>query len=294
MNRVAPIVIGALALLALFVGFSSIFIVQQGEQALVLQFGEPRRVVQDPGLKFKMPFLQTVTYYEQRLIEVDTELPKVLLSDQKGMIVDTYTQYRITDPLAFFQKLKNEAGAENRLSTVIKSSVTRVLGSHTLGDVLSEQRDPIMASILGEVAAKAKEFGIEVVDVRLRRADLPDEISKAIFNRMKSERDREAKQARAEGQQAGIEIKARADRDRTVLLAEAQRDAQSLRGEGDGMASKIYAEAYGKDPDFYAFFRSLQSYREALTNGDTTFVLSPDSQFFKYFGSVKGLPAPKQ
>lgn len=262
---------------------SALFIVPQTQQALVLQFGKPLRAVSNPGLNFKLPFLQNVVYYDKRLLEVDPAPQQVILADQKRIEADSFARYRIIDPLLFYQTVNNEQGARGRMEAIINSSVRRVLGSTTLVAMLSAEREKIMSDIRGEVADDAKRFGVEVADVRLRRADLPKQTSQSIYNRMRSEREREAREARAQGQELAQQIRSRADREKVVLVAEAQREAQIIRGEGDGQAIRIYAESYGKDPQFFAFYRSMQAYRMALTDGSTSMVLSPDSEFFKYF-----------
>jgi membrane protease subunit HflC len=287
-----PAIIAALVGIAavVFMGVSALFTVTQNQQALVLQFGEVRRFINEPGLHVKTPFIQNVIYFDKRVLEVDPPAQQVILSDQKRVDVDAYARFRITDPLKFYQTVAGEVGARARLSAIINSSLRRVLGSTTLASVLSAERDRIMADIQHEVGEEAKRFGIEMVDVRLRRADLPEQTSQAIYNRMKSERDREAKEARGQGQELALQIKARADRDKIVLLAEAAREAQIVRGEGDANAIKIYADAFGKDPQFFSFYRSMQAYSNALANGDTTMVLSPNLDFLRYFGDSTGSP----
>jgi membrane protease subunit HflC len=288
MNR--PGVIGAVvvAVFILLGLWSALFPVAQNQQALVLQFGEPRNFIKEPGLHIKVPFIQNVLYYDKRVLEVDPPAQQVILSDQKRVDVDAYARFRITDPLEFYKTLNTEFNARGRLSAIINSSMRRVLGSTTLVRVLSADRERIMADILHEVSDEAKRFGIEIVDVRLRRADLPEQTSQAIYNRMRSERDREAKEARAQGQEQAQQIRARADRDKTVLLAEAQREAQIVRGDGDAAAIKIYADSFGKDPQFFSFYRSMQAYRDALGSSDTTMVLSPDMDFLRFFGDPTG------
>lgn len=286
MNRILIIIGVAVAVLGLIVS-SSFFIVPQSQQALVLQFGDPRRMVQEPGLQFKIPFIQNVLYYDRRLLEVDPRSQQVILADQKRIEVDAFARYRITDPLTFYRTVNNEQGARSRLEAIINSSMRRVLGGTSMTSVLSGERDKIMADIRGEVQEDAKRFGVEVVDVRLRRADLPDTTSQAIYNRMRSEREREAREFRAQGQEQAQQIRSRADREKVVLVAEAQREAQILRGEGDATAIKTYADAFSADPEFFAFYRSLQAYRSVMGGSDTTLVLSPDSEFFRYFNRSK-------
>jgi membrane protease subunit HflC len=278
------------AAVALFIIASlSLFTVNQTEQALVLQFGELKRVVKDPGLKMKIPFVQTVVYLDSRVLDLDPPAEEVIASDQKRIVVDAIARYRITDPLKFFQTVGNELGMQSRLGRVINGSLRNVIGNYTLLDVLSDRRAAIMAEIKGQVNGEMASFGIDVIDVRIRHADLPQANSEAIFQRMRSERDREAKQARAEGAEIAQRIRARAERERTVILAEAQKTAQIVRGEGDAQSVKIYADAFGKDPQFFAFYRSMEAYKKAFGNGDnTSMILSPDSEFFRYFGNAEG------
>jgi membrane protease subunit HflC len=292
MNRPGFVAGGIVLVVLLIAAFSAFFTVDQTQLALVLQFGEPRQVINEPGLKVKVPFVQNVLFFDKRLLNVDPPEQEVILADQKRIDADAYARFRIANPLAFYQAVVNEEGARSQLGAVINSSMRRVLGSVPLSAILSPDRDRIMASIQNEVTEAAKRFGVEVVDVRLRRADLPEQTSQAIYQRMISERQREAKQYRAEGAQQGLEIRAKADRDKVVLLAEAANKAQGTRGEGDAASIKIYADAFGKDPQFFAFYRSMEAYREALGNSDTTMVLSPDSEFFRFFGSDKGAAPP--
>jgi membrane protease subunit HflC len=289
-NLIVAVVVVALGLIA--VAATSLFTVTQTEQALVLQLGELKSVVKDPGLHIKIPLVQNVVYLDNRVLDLDTPPEELIASDQKRLVVDAIARYRITDPLKFFQSVGNEAGMQSRLARVVNGSLRNVIGSYTLLDVLSDKRPAIMAEIKKQVNGEATNFGIDVIDVRIRRADLPQQNSEAIFARMRSERDREAKQARAEGAEIAQRIRARAERDRTVILAEAQKTSQIVRGEGDAQSVKIYADAFGKDPQFFAFYRSMEAYKKALGNSDsTTMVLSPDSEFLRYFGSSDGAAA---
>lgn len=265
---------------------ASLFTVNETQQALVLQFGEPRRVIKEPGLKIKIPFIQNVVIMDRRVLDLDPPVEQVILADQKRLDVDAFARYRIHDPLRFYQTVSNEVRAENRLNSIVNSALRRVLGSVTLLAVLSEERARVMSDIRGQVNGEAQDLGIEIVDVRIRRADLPEETSQSIFARMRSEREREAAEARAQGQEQSQQIRSRAERERTVLLAEAQRDAQKLRGEGDNQALRIIAEATSSDPQFYTYYRSLEAYRKTMGKGDTTYVLSPDSPFFRFFRDV--------
>lgn len=268
---------------AIFIALTSIFIVNESQQVMVVRFGNPIAQIRQPGMHFKMSILDDARFFEKRILNVDPPAEEVLLSDQKRLVVDTFARYRITNMLMFFQTLNTETAGEQRLHTIINAAVRSRLGRVALQDVLSEKRNLLMNNILSDVNAETKRFGVEVVDVRIVRADLPAQVTQSTFDRMQSEREREAKEARAEGEQMGLEIRSKSDRDRTILLSEAQRDAQILRGQGDQEAIRIYAEAFSKDPKFYSFYRSLEAYRKSLANADKTLVLSPDSEFFKYF-----------
>ena len=273
------VVVGALIVL----GYASIFTVNERQQALVLQFGRPDQVITQPGLHFKAPW-QDVYYLDKRILALDAPSEEVIASDQKRLVVDAFARYRIHDPLKFYESVGNDQVARQRLETLINSNLRRVLGSVAFSAVLSGERAALMKQIRDSVNDEAKEFGLDVVDVRIKRADLPAANSEAIYKRMKSERDREAKEFRAQGAEINQRIVSRADRNRTVLLAEAQKRADILHGEGDARAVQIFAEAFGKDPSFFEFYRSMEAYRKALSGKDTTMVLSPDSPFFKYFG----------
>ena len=262
----------------------SLFTVNQTQQALVLQFGEPKRTIQEPGLAFKLPFIQDVTYYEKRVLSlIPQDAEEVILSDQKRLQVDAYARYQIEDPLLFYQTVRNEMGARGRLEAIIDSSVRRALGRETLASILTGQRNDITRSIGEEVNASVSSLGIKIIDVRLRRADYPAATSQNIFNRMKSEREREAKEFRATGEEEAQKIRADAEKTRTVIISEAQREAQETRGAGDGKAIEIYADSFGQDADFFAFYRSMEAYRKSMNNNDTSLVLSPDSSFFRFF-----------
>ncbi len=275
-----------LAVAVLVLASSSLFIVNQAEQALVLRFGAHRATIKEPGLHVKLPFIEDVVFYDLRLLGLDPPDEQIILGDQKRIVVDTFTRYRISDPLKFYQSVRTETLARAQLAQIVSSAMRRVMGQVMLPSILSDERARIMQQIQQEVAERAdSELGIQVVDVRLRRADLPEETSQSIYDRMKSERERQAKEARAQGYEWGQQIRARADRERTVILAEAQRQAQIERGQGDAEANRIFADAFGKDPQFFALYRSLQAYRTALGDGNTTLVLSPDNEFLKAFGS---------
>lgn len=288
MNRVVTF-LGVVVIALAVVGFSSIFIVHQTEQALVLQFGEPKRVVTEPGLKFKLPFMQNVVFYDRRVLDLDPAAEEMIAADKRRIVADSYARYRITDPLKFYQAVGTEQGLVQRLGRVINASMRSVIGNYTLAALLTEQRARIMGEIQTRVNNEATQFGINVIDVRIRRVDLPQANSEAIFNRMKAERERDAKEARAEGAEIGQRIRSEADRDRTVLLAEAQKRAEELRGEGDGEAQAVYNAAYGGEAtEFYEFYRRMQAFRETFASGDSSLVLSPDSEFFRYFNELPG------
>lgn len=280
-----------LALLAvlLFGAYSAAFMVNQTQQALVLQFGEPKRTIQEPGLKFKLPFIQEAVYYERRVLSlIPQDAEEVILADQKRLQVDAYARYRIEDPLLFFQTVRNEIGARARLESIIDSSVRRVLGRETLASILTGERESINGSIRDEVNQSVASLGIQIIDVRLRRADYPEATSQNIFNRMKSEREREAKEFRATGEEEAQKIRADAEKTRTVIVAEAKRQAQEVRGEGDSNAIRIYADSFGRDPEFFSFYRSMEAYRKAIGESGTSMVLSPNSSFFRYFKDKDG------
>ncbi len=285
-----PLAVAALALLVLLVvsAFSALFIVDQTQQALVLQLGEPRRVIKEPGLHIKVPFIQNVFYYDKRVLDYEPPAEEVIAADQKRLVVDAFSRFLIVDPLRFYQAVGTEQAARSRLGSVISGSLRRVLGNVTLASVLSEERDRIMREITQAVAGEAKNFGIDVIDVRIRRADLPEQNNQAIYARMQSERQREAAEFRAQGAEFAQRIRSIAERERTVILAQAQKNAQVLRGQGEGESVRIYAEAFQRDADFYGFYRSLQAYRESLADNSTTLLLAPDSEFFRYFGGTAG------
>jgi len=288
MNKLLA-VLGVVVIAIGIVASSALFIVQQTQQAIVLRFGKPQNTVQDPGLNFKFPFIEEVIFYDKRVLDLDPPTERVILADQKRLDVDSYARFRIIDPLLFYQTTRLVSGVPGKLSPIINSSLRRVLGNHTLLDILSIGRATIMVDIKKAVNDAVKRFGMEIVEVRVRRADYPDETRSNIENRMKSERDREAKEFRAEGFELAEGIRADADKQKVVILAEAQKEAETLRGKGDGLAIQIYADAFGQDPDFFAFYRSMQAYRKALSSSDTTMVLSPTSDFFKYFNSIDGI-----
>jgi len=289
MSRPALGAIAILLLLALLLAISSVFIVDVRHQAIVLRFGEYVRTVQDPGLHLKRPwFFETVYDFDSRVLDVEPPSEEVIAADQKRLVVDSYARWRITDPLRFFQSATDEAGARSRLNSIISASLRRVLGNVSLGSVLSDERARIMRQITDEVREQAKPFGIAVLDVRLRRTDLPEANNQAIYARMQSERQREAQEFRAQGDELAQRIRSVAERERTVIRADAQRQSEILRGEGEAESVRIYADAFGKDKDFFAFYRSMQAYKESLSGSGTTLLLTPDSEFFRYFEHPDG------
>lgn len=267
-----------------FLLFNSVFVVNQIEKGLVFQFGELVRVVDTPGLKFRIPFIQNVILYDGRLLDYNLPVIEVMAEDQKRIVVDLYARYKVQDPFLFYKTVGNIAGAQNRLATIVPASMRRVIGRVPLSNMLSPERAKIMHEIREEARRSAQSFGIEVRDVRIIRADLPKENSEAIFKRMESERKQEAKQFRAEGREKALEIRSAADKEKTIMLAEAEKKAQILRGEGDALTAEIFAK-FSDYKDFFAFYRSMTAYQEALQPQDTTIILSPTSEFFEFFGS---------
>lgn len=288
MPRKLLAILGGLIVVAGIVASSALFTVHQTEQVLVLQFGEPKRVVSEPGLHVKLPFIQNLQRYELRVLDLDPPRQQVILVDQKRLDVDSYARFRITDPLLFYQSVGNEFGARQRLTAIINSALRRSLGNATLADILSVKREAIIDEMTIEVNQSVERLGLEIVDVRVRRADYPEQTSQAIYNRMRSEREREAKEARAEGFELGQQIRADAERQRVVIVANAAREAQITRGEGDAEAINIYSQAFGQDPQFFSFYRSMEAYRESLGQDGTTMVLSPNSDFMRYFNNMNG------
>jgi membrane protease subunit HflC len=288
--RAGLVVLAIVVAAVLIVGSSTLFTVHQNEQVIVLQFGDPKRVIREPGLNVKLPFVQDIVVYDQRILDFNNPVEEVIAADQKRLVVDAFARYRIIDPLKFYQTVGTEAGVTARLNNLLNAAMRRVVGSVSLIAVVSGERAALMQRIRDLVNAEAQQFGVNVIDVRIRRADLPQENSQAIFQRMQTEREREAREFRAQGEEESLKIRADTDRERAVVLSEARRDAEIKRGEGDAEAVRIFAEAFGKDVDFFTFYRSMQAYREALKDEDTTMVLSPNSDFFRYFGSTFGAP----
>ena len=269
------------------VSFFSIFVVKEINQAIVLQFGDPKRIIVKPGLNFKIPFIQNVVFLDKRILNLDTPPEEVIASDQKRLIVDAFARFQIVDPLKFYISVGNERVARSRLSTIINSRLRSVLGQQELQTLLSKDRTKQMALIQEGVNNEADNFGIKIVDVRIKRADLPQANSDAIFRRMQTEREREAKEFRARGAEMAVTITSTADKEVTVILADAQKKSEIMKGEGDGQRNKIFANAFGQDPEFFAFYRAMQAYEKALIGGETSLILSPDSEFFKFFGNIK-------
>ena len=293
MNKL--IIAGGVVLVILgVVASSSLFIVEQTQQAIVLFFGKPQKTIQDPGLYFKIPFGEEVVYYDKRVLDLDPPKERMILADQKRLDVDSYARYRIIDPLLFYQTTRRVTEVPGKLSPIINSSLRRVLGNETLLEILSGKRATIMVDIQKAVNDAVMRFGMEIVEVRVRRADYPDETRSNIENRMKSEREREAKEFRARGFEMAEGIRADAGKQKIVILAEAQKKAETLRVEGDGLAIKIYADAFGQDPEFFAFYRSMQAYKKSMDSQDTTMVLSPNSDFFRFFGDMTGRDVQKK
>ncbi|MAZ98263.1 protease modulator HflC [Rhodospirillaceae bacterium] len=293
MNKLL-IVGGVILFIVGVVASSSLFIVEQTQQAIVLFFGKPQKTIQDPGLYFKIPFGEEVVYYDKRVLDLDPPKERMILADQKRLDVDSYARYRIVDPLLFYQTTRRVTEVSGKMSPIINSSLRRVLGNETLLEILSGKRAEIMVDIQKAVNDAVMRFGMEIVEVRVRRADYPEETRSNIENRMKSEREREAKEFRARGFEMAEGIRADAGKQKIVLLAQAQKKAETLRGEGDGLAIKIYADAFGQDPEFFAFYRSMQAYKKSMDSQDTTMVLSPNSDFFRFFGDITGRGVAKK
>lgn len=287
-----------------FIAYLSVFVVDQTKQAIVLRFGDPVRVVNapnvtddsvvadsSPGLYGKLPLIDNVVYFEKRVLDLDSPPLEVIASDQKRLVVDAFGRYRIVNPLLFFQSVGSVEGAVSRLSSYLNSAVRRVLGEATFIQLVRDERADLMARITEQLDREARRIGVQMVDVKIRRADLPAENSAAIYQRMQTERQREATEIRAQGEQAARRIRAEADRSATVIVAEANGEAERLRGDGDAEVNRVFANSFGRDPDFFAFYRSMQAYREGLQPGDTRLVIAPDSEFFRYFNDPTGSTA---
>ncbi|MBO6486597.1 MAG: protease modulator HflC [Pelagibacteraceae bacterium] len=268
------------------IAYQSLFVVQEINQAIVLQFGDPKKVISKPGLQVKIPFIQNVVFLDRRILSLDPQPEEVIASDQKRLIVDAYARFKIVDPLKFYISVGDERVARSRLATIINSRLRSVLGTQSLATLLSEDRTKQMAIIQEGVNTEAEGFGITIIDVRIKRADLPQANSEAIYKRMQTEREREAKEFRAKGAEMAVTITSTADKEVTVILANAKKQSEIMKGEGDGKRNKIFADAFGKDPNFFSFYRAMQAYEKALIGGDTSLILSPDSDFFKFFGKT--------
>jgi membrane protease subunit HflC len=292
--RFSGILLAILALVVLFIGYTSLFEVYQTRQAIVVRLGAPVRVIFEPGLNAKIPLFESVIYIDKRILDLENPAQEIIASDQKRLVVDAFARYRIVDPLLFYQTVGSVQNANNQLATLLNAGLRRVLGEATFIQLVRDAREQLMARIRDQLDTEARTYGINVVDVRIRRADLPEQNSQAVYQRMQTERQREAQEFRSQGTQRAQEIKSKADRDATVLIAEATSKGEQTRGEGDAERNRIFAEAYGRDPDFFSFYRSMQAYEAGLRSSDTRMLLAPDSDFFRYFGAPSGRPpAPR-
>jgi membrane protease subunit HflC len=294
--------IAVIVLILIVLGYSTLFTVSQTQQALVVRLGKPVSVITEPGLNWKAPFIDSVIYVDKRILNVESPAQEITLSSQDNstsaelvgerLVVDAFVRYRVIDPLKYYQTV-GAAGADAQLAILLNSALRTVLGAATLTDVVRDKREELMAKMRDQIDIRSKPYGIEVIDVRIRRADLPPKNSQAVYQRMQTERQREAAEFRAQGSQKSQEIRAKADRDVTVLLAEATSRAEQIRGQGDSERNRIFADAYTRDPDFFAFYRSMQAYDKSMQRGDTRLVLRPDSDFFRYFSDPLGRPQPQ-
>ncbi|MBN8982386.1 MAG: protease modulator HflC [Rhizobiales bacterium] len=290
-NGFAGIVALFILLVAIVVAYSSVFIVNQTDQALQVRLGDPIRVITEPGLNFKAPFIDTIITIDKRILDLENPAQEVIASDQKRLVVDAFARYRIKDALRFYQSIGSIQAANIQLTTLLNASLRRVLGEVTFITVVRDDRDALMTKIRDQLDRESATYGISVIDVRIRRADLPEQNSQAVYQRMQTERQREAAEFRAQGAQKAQEIRSKADREATVVVAEANSKAEQIRGEGDGERNRLFAEAYGKDADFFAFYRSMSAYENSLKGNDTRFLLRPDSEFFRFFANPSGKPA---
>ena len=284
-NKTKKILI--LASISMFIFASTMFTVDQREQVLITEFGKPVRVIKEPGINFKLPMVQEAIFFDKRIIDLGIKDQEVIASDQKRLIINAFAEYRITDPLKFYTTARTMAGLSSKINGILDSSLRQVIGEVKLSELLTENRSDIMSKISTTVSEKAGIFGIEIVDVRIMRADLPKENSDAIFARMQTEREKEAREIRANGAEIAAKIRAEADKERTIILANAKKDSNLTRGDGEAKANKIYARSYNIDPEFADFYRSMEAYKVSLTEEKTKIVISPDSEFFKYFSSVR-------
>ncbi len=283
-NFIFPIVSIVVAIIFLA---NMLFVVEQTEQAVIFQFGQPVKVIKEPGLNVKMPFIQNVLHFDSRLQEINTEDKEVIAYDQKRLIINAFVKYKIVDPVLYYTTVRDENGFNNKFSTILDSSLRQVIGEVPLNSLLSEKRSDVMEKIQDVVAEKAKDFGVEVIDVRITRSDLPEANSVAIYKRMQTDREREAKEIRAEGDETAQKIRANADKEKTFLIADAKKKAEVIMGEGEAEANKIYAKAYSKDPAFFEFYRTMNAYKKSLNNNNTKIILSPNNEFLKGLNSFK-------
>ena len=283
-------VVAVFLIVLLILGYSSVFTVHQTHQALVVRLGQPIRPVTEPGLNFKVPLIDSVIAIDKRILDLESAAQEVIAKDQKRLVVDAFARYRIVDPLRFYQTLGSITGANSQLSILLNSALRRVLGEVTLTQVVRDIREQLMGRVREQLDREAQSYGITVVDVRIRRADLPDQNSQAVYQRMQTERQREAAEFRAQGSQKSQEIRSKADRDVTVLIAESTATAEQTRGEGDAERNRIFADAFGRDPEFFSFYRSMQAYEASMKHNDTRMLLRPDSEFFRYFVDPFGKP----
>ncbi len=296
-SPVAGIATLILLFLVVIVGYSSIFTVTQTEQALVVRLGRPVAVVSEPGLNFKAPFIDTVISIDKRILDLENPSQEVIAADQKRLVVDAFARYRIKNALRFYQSIGSIQAANIQLTTLLNAALRRVLGEATFINVVRDERESLMTRIRDQLDREADQYGIQLVDVRIRRADLPEQDSQAVYKRMQTEREREAQEFRAQGGQRAQEIRSKADREATVIVADANSTAEQTRGVGDAERNRLFAEAYGRDPEFFAFYRSMTAYETGLRSNDTRFLLRPDSEFFRFFANPSGHPpvaaAPK-
>lgn len=290
-SGISGIVALIVVLVLVVIGFGSLYTVRQTEQALVVRLGEPVRVVTEPGLNFKVPFIDSVISIDKRILDLENPAQEVIANDQRRLVVDAFARYRIKNALRFYQSIGTIQGANIQLTTLLNAAMRRVLGEVTFIQIVRDDREGLMNKIRDQLDKEADGYGISVVDVRIRRADLPDANSQAVYQRMQTERQREAAEFRAQGGQKAQEIRSKADREATVIIADANSQAEQIRGEGDGERNRLFADAYGKDADFFAFYRSMTAYENGLKQNDTRYLLRPDSEFFRFFANPSGKPA---
>jgi len=292
MNKIFTGAFAVLAAIVLIVVYSALFTVNQNQQAIVLRFGEPIRIITDPGLQYKVPVMDSVVYIDKRILDLENPAQEVIASDQKRLVVDAFARYKVSDPLRFYQTLGSVERANSQLATLLNSALRRVLGESTFIQIVRDERETLMGRIREQITREGQSFGIAVVDVRIRRADLPEANSQAVFQRMQTQIQREAAEIRAGGNQIAQTIRAKADREVTVTVAEAQSRGEQIRGEGDATRNKIYADAYNQDRDFFSFYRSMQAYEQVMKKGDTNLFITPDSDFMRYFNDAAGKTPP--